>query len=166
VRAIRLNLAGASHYAQFGEPAWLALFDRAAARGWHIETHVDAGRAPEIARALARARAGVVFDHFASPGADIEATLDAARGLARDRLVWVKLSGAYRLAGHDPRALAARWLEVLGPDRIVWGSDWPWTRHEQGRDYARIRADLDRWVGAEAARAVLWDNAARLYGFD
>jgi len=78
----------------------------------------------------------------------------------------VGVSAPYRLArGSDPARLAVRWLEVLGSDRLVWGSDWPWTRHEAGRNYGELAASVDRWVAPEIAPAVLWDNPARLYRF-
>jgi predicted TIM-barrel fold metal-dependent hydrolase len=165
VRAVRLNLQSAGDYAAFGAAPWPSLFDRIAKLGWHVETFVEAGRAPELAAALGRTRIGLVFDHFANPGADAHASFEALRGLARDRSVYVKLSGPYRIGGADPRDLARRWIDALGADRVVWGSDWPWTRHEAGHDYARMRAELDAWIGAELAPAALWDNAARLYGF-
>lgn len=164
VRAVRLNLNSVRDFSPFGDAAWRALFARIAARGWHVETFVDAGRAPELAAMMARSQVDIVFDHFANPGHGVD-TYAALRDLARDRKVWVKLSGPYRLGGVDPRDSARRWIDTLGPDRLVWGSDWPWTLHEAGRDYARLLGDLDDWTGAELTPAVLWDNAARLYGF-
>jgi predicted TIM-barrel fold metal-dependent hydrolase len=165
VRAIRLNLQSLEDYAVFGREPWSALFGRIAALGWHVETFVEAGRAVQLAAALWAARVDIAFDHFANPADDIagDPTFRALADLARDREVWVKLSGPYRLAGHDAAALAQRWIGVLGADRLVWGSDWPWTRHEGANDYGRLRGELDRWVGAERAHAILWDNAARLY---
>jgi predicted TIM-barrel fold metal-dependent hydrolase len=111
----------------------------------------------------------VVFDHFGNPGTTAQAqdaTFAAASRLARSRPVWAKLSGHYRLGGADPVALAARWTEAVGVRQLVWGSDWPWTSFEREHNYGRLRDELDRWVGAERARAIVWDNAARLYGFD
>lgn len=166
VRGVRLNLQGAVDFAEYGTAPWLATYERIARRGWHVEVNTDAGRAPQLAHVLSRAPVDLVVDHFANPGDDADATFDALARVSRDRAVWVKLSGAYRLGGGDARALAQRWIATLGADRLVWGSDWPWTRHEGGRDYARLRSDLDQWVGADTARAVLWDNAARLYRFE
>ena len=166
VRAVRLNLQSVDDYAVFSAAPWPALFDRIAALGWHVETFVETGRAPELARALARTRIGIVFDHFANPAADAAPTLDALRTLARDRQVWVKLSGPYRTVHADSGGLARRLIDALGPDRVVWGSDWPWTRHEAARDYAALRDAIVNWVGSDRVDAVLWDNAARLYRFD
>jgi predicted TIM-barrel fold metal-dependent hydrolase len=169
VRAIRLNLQGMGDSGVFATAPWPALFARIAALGWHVEAFVEPGRAPELLRALEGTSMPVVFDHCANPGPDAQqaqATFAALAASARERATWVKLSGPYRLGGADPQALAQRAIEAVGADRIVWGSDWPWTRHEHGRDYAALRMELDRWVGAERSPAVLWDNPARLYRFN
>jgi predicted TIM-barrel fold metal-dependent hydrolase len=168
VRAIRLNLKSVADYAAYAAPGWRRLFERVHALGWHVEAYVDTGRLPEIAAALAQSPVAVVFDHFGNPGtsrAAQDATFAAAASLARTRPVWAKLSAPYRLGAADPVALAGRWTECVGEQRLVWGSDWPWTNHEDENSYGRLRDSLDHWVGAARARAIVWDNAARLYGF-
>ena len=141
----------------------------AAKLGWHAEVFVDAGLLPELIPVFEGTPIALVLDHFGNPGAGeraVEATLEAAARLARTRAVWCKLSAPYRLVqGLDPARLAARWLEVLGRDRLVWGSDWPWTRHEAGRNYGGAAASVDRWVPRATVPAVLWDNPAQLYRF-
>lgn len=168
IRALRLNLRGVADYSEYARDEWGALLVIAHALGWHVEVFVDPGRAPDVVPVLEPVPIPVVFDHFAAPGTDeamVDATFRAVEQLAATRPVWGKLSAPYRLRGGDPHAFAARWLDIVGPGRVVWGSDWPWTGHEDAGDYARLRAALDRWVGAERVAAVLWDNAARLYDF-
>ena len=165
VRAIRLNLRGAPEE-DLDLAAWKEALPRIARRGWHLELFTDRGCVPRVARALVDVPIRVVLDHFGHPDpSDVEATFAAVESLARSHEVWAKLSAPYRLEGLDARELAARWLEVVGPSRLVWGSDWPWTGHEAGRDYAELHAGVARWVGVPNARAVLGDNPARLYGF-
>ncbi len=169
IRAIRLNLKSAADYAPYASGAWKALYRCIHARGWHVEVHVDTGRLPEIVPAFAGTPVAVSFDHFGSPGPSAEsadATFVAVAALARDREVFAKLSGPYRLGGANPAALAARWLEAVGARHLVWGSDWPWTNHERENDYGRLRSMLEDWAPAALRPAILWDNAARLYGFD
>jgi len=168
VRAIRLNLRGVEDLARFHAPGWRALFARVHALGWHVETFLDPGALAHLAPAFAGTAVALVLDHFGSPPQDphrLDEFFGAARALADERVVWCKLAAPYRLGGLDAQALAARWLDTLGPGRLVWGSDWPWTQHERGRDYLRLRGSLDRWAGAANAPAILWDNAARLYAF-
>lgn len=168
VRAVRLNLAGIEDYRSYATPRWLDFYERVAGVGWHVEVFVDLGRLPEIEPAFSGTAIPVVFDHFGSAGAEarsLAATFDSVARLAATGPVWAKLSAPYRHAGAQPGQIARRWLDAVGPANLVWGSDWPWTGHEAGRDYARLRSDLDHWLDARVVRAVLWDNAARLYGF-
>ena len=169
VRGIRLNLRGASDLSSYTAERWRPLFDRVHALGWHVETFYDLGALPRLAALLDGSKVAVVLDHFGSPGETpeaVDATFDAAKALMAGREVWCKLSAPYRLGGGvDPARLAQRWIGLLGAPRLVWGSDWPWTQFERGMDYQRLREGLERWAGAASAPAILWDNAARLYGF-
>lgn len=168
VVAIRLNLRGVKDFTPYGGQEWRALYGRAAARAMHLECFMDAGRVPELVPLLRGVDMPVVFDHFANPGtneASFEATFDAVARLADERFVCCKLSGPYRLEGADRREIACRWLDVIGPDHLVWGSDWPWTSFEDRADYRRLLDDLRRWVPADRTQPILWDNAARLYRF-
>ena len=168
VRAIRLNLRGARDYREYAADAWRALFARLHSRGWHVECFVDTGRLAEIVPTFEGSNVAVVFDHFGAPGREpavIERTFAAVRRLAASRDVWCKFGAPYRLEGGDPKEHAARWLQAVGPSRIVWGSDWPWTGFEGDADYVTLRMRLAEWIDPALEPAVLWDNAARLYGF-
>lgn len=166
VRAIRLNLKGARDYSVFASAQWRALYGRVGEAGWHLEIHVDTGRLPEVEPAFEGISVPLVLDHFGSPGAEASPTFAAAGRLAASREVWCKLSAPYRLQGSEPRTLAARWLDAVGPRRLVWGSDWPGTAFEPTHDYQALRAALEGWLDRSHLRAVLWDNAALLYRFD
>lgn len=167
VRAVRLNLRGVQDLMAFRAPSWTRLFERLGARGWHVEAFVDSGRVPDLIAALDDAPVALVLDHFGNPGLTLDgvATFAAAARRARSRDVWCKLSAPYRLLAHDAKVLAWRWLDTLGPEKLVWGSDWPFTNYEAEADYARSRAALADWLDGESAARVLWDNAARLYDF-
>ena len=167
VRAVRWNLRGVADFAPFREAQWARLLDRLHARGWHLEAFVEAGRAPDLLAAVEDHAIALVLDHFGNPGATFGgvSTFAAAARRARDREVWVKLSAPYRLSAHDPATLATRWLDTVGPEHLVWGSDWPFTNHEAEGDYAWLRAALGKWLDGESVARVLWDNAARLYDF-
>ena len=87
----------------------------------------------------------------------------AARGLA------CKLSGLVTEAQPDwqpadLRAYVDVVLEAFGPDRVIWGSDWPVVERAGG--YARWRRATDELLGRlpEVSRAaILGRNAARMY---
>ena len=108
----------------------------------------------------------LVIDHMGKPEAVSagDATVRALAARARQAPVHVKLSGAYRLGGLDAGALARLWLGELGPQRLLWGSDWPCTNHEAQADYPALRHALDDWLDdAGAADAARVDNPHRLY---
>jgi len=164
VRGIRLNLAGVAH----DMAAWSAatpLWDALQALGWHLELHTDTGRLPEVLAQLPAALP-LVIDHMGKPETVSagDATVQALAARARQTPVHVKLSGAYRLGALDASALARLWLGELGPQRLLWGSDWPCTNHEAQANYPALRRALDAWLGdAAAANAALVDNPQRLY---
>jgi len=164
VRGIRLNLAGVSH----DMTAWSAasaLWDALLALGWHLELHTDTGRLPGVLAQLPAALP-LVVDHMGKPGAVSagDATVRALVARAQLAPVHIKLSGAYRLGGLDAGALARLCLAELGPQRLLWGSDWPCTNHEARADYPALRRALDDWLGdAAATTAALVTNPNHLY---
>ena len=147
--------------------------DRVRPFGWHLQFLIDCRNLPELAPALRATGLPLVFDHFGHlPASE---AMDA-RGFAsmldmiRDGSAWCKISGAYRIsqeaeaADCEPLALA---LAEAGPDRLVWGSDWPhpgFANPSPGPDVLLER--LFEWMGDDLAAAILSRNPARLYGFE
>ncbi|MGN5477154.1 amidohydrolase family protein [Cupriavidus basilensis] len=89
----------------------------------------------ELDAALGDCPAPVVLDHFGRPGAQgtSDAVFAVAEQVQQRRQVWVKLSAVYRLPpAMDWRALAGAWRRIVGRDRLLLGSDWPWTNHGVG----------------------------------
>jgi predicted TIM-barrel fold metal-dependent hydrolase len=59
-------------------------------------------------------------------------------------------------------------LEAYGPDRLLWGSDWPHTNTELDRitTYPKMLQSLAEWVpDAATRRRILQDTPMRLFGF-
>ena len=116
----------------------------------------------------------VVLDHFAKPQRVLRSdeTVQAVRNRRRaGGDTYITLSGAYRLGVDDSHAqkkfgtkLAALWRDELGRDRLLWGSDWPCTRHESKANYAALRDSLGRWLpDADDSGTALRLNPQRLY---
>ncbi len=165
VCAVRWNLLGHPDPVAAVQAHRAGWFDDLLRLGWHVEIHQDDGGLPAILAAIPAALP-VVLDHFGRPGAarsDDPTFTSAAR---RAGPTWVKLSAPYRNAGRDPGRLVATWRDLIGPSRLLWGSDWPWTNHESGRDYDTCLADLGRWMPDPHDRhEVLVANPARCYRF-
>ena len=173
VRGIRLNLMGATHDVQAIRdlPAnwWSALI----AAGLHIELHGDIGRIATLLP-LIPLHTTVVLDHFAKPHtvSPTDETVQAVRRRQQTGgITYITLSGAYRLGASNARLqtkfsaeLAAIWLNLLGRDFLLWGSDWPCTNFESDANYSHLRDMLENWLpDAEDKHAALHDNPQRLY---
>ena len=163
VRGIRLNLSGRAT----AIPEWsaaAALWDTLGALGWHVELHTDLGALPAVVAQLP-SHLPLVIDHMGKPDAvrrDDPSVATLVRRAATRRL-WVKLSGPYRLQGRDAGALAKLWLSELGSAALLWGSDWPFTNHEQEARYDVLHRALFDWLDEPIALQVLRDNPRALY---
>ena len=155
-----------------------ALGPRLARRGWHVEMWTDvAAHLEEVAALLRACPVPVVLDHMAHLRADRgpdDPALATVVRLAREEQVWITLSGAYRLAADRrprdaSRALASRVAHLLEevPERLLWGSDWPYVAAPNGSPTTDdLLAELDLWLpDPDLRHQVLVVNPARCYGF-
>lgn len=173
VRGIRLNFYGDDGWRRIETAPWHMLFQRIAALGWHVEVHTNNGDGATVLSALdaalGSAPAPVVLDHFGRPGqlGAADPIFDTARTVCERRPLWVKISAPYRLSRPDLWAtLTTRWAEIVGPDRLLWGSDWPWTNHEDPTRADEVRKAME-WLSRQPhlEEALRWRNASALYGF-
>ena len=98
------------------------------------------------------------------------------RALARDPRIHCKLSGLLTELSPEERrdplpalqGTLADLLDWFGPDRLIWGSDWPHPVSVKATpDEGRLLDQLARYAGDDATlRKILVDNPARLFGFD
>ena len=163
VRGIRLNLAGVDHNIPEwtrAERVWHTLHQL----GWHLEVHTDQGALPKVLAQLP-SDMPLVVDHMAKPreASASDATVQALVHRAQRVSTHIKLSGAYRLGGVGATELAQIWLHELGPQALLWGSDWPCTNHESLANYAQLFAALVTWVGEPHVDEVLSHNPQRLF---
>lgn len=185
VRGLRVNIASTGPVSIDTVKEAVATASASCERhGWHVQLFVPAAMIAPLAPMLRTLPVGTVFDHFGliAPDGDAEA-LRALLSLLETGNIWVKISGAYRIAENpnDPRiGPLARRLCAANPDRIVWGSDWPHTpkhdRREPDPDEELPFQDIDthnlldlvpRWLEDDRQVArVLVANPQRLYGFD
>jgi L-fuconolactonase len=115
----------------------------------------------------------VVIDHGAKPviaKGEFDDWAVVMREIAKDRRVYCKLSGLATEAKpnwqqRDLKPYADLLIDSFGPDRLMWGSDWP---------VVELAGGYDRWIEAtetylarlnEAERnAILGGTAAKFYG--
>lgn len=168
VRAIRFNTVSAAALPDFTALGWPPLLAGIAALGWHIEVTAHAAAWPCLLPSLLRTNLRICVDHWGWPGSDAEAEagwscLIEAR---RSADLWIKLSAPYRVATRDLDGRLSRLLDAGGPAHLVWGSDWPFLRHESATSYTHeLHAARHRLERTGAWRAVAGDNPRELYGW-
>ncbi|MER7692716.1 amidohydrolase family protein [Streptomyces sp. NPDC097610] len=91
----------------------------------------------------------MVVDHLGLPTAS---SLSYPGSAVLSRLptaqhVWVKAAAPYRSVPQAATATLRSLLGTGGGERMLWGSDWPWTRYEEGRLYSTTLA----WLTASSA---------------
>ena len=111
----------------------------------------------------------VVIDHGGKPeiaAGRLDPWREQMAALANQSAVHCKLSGLLTEAGDAPTVdavapYAAHLIEVFGPDRLMWGSDWP-VLNLVG-DYAAWRAMCAAWVPLDQQAALFGETARRFY---
>lgn len=163
---IRLNLVGAAIPDLEGD-AWKSLLESVRTLEWHVEVHIELTALPSVGQAVLDAGCPLVVDHFGRPGPDDAASWAWLLSAARTGYVWVKLSAAYRSwppsMAEKAAAAAADLLVAFGPERLLWGSDWPHTQHRELASFPSTLAALHAWVPDAAVRhTILVDSPRRL----
>ncbi|MCA0423752.1 MAG: amidohydrolase family protein [Proteobacteria bacterium] len=137
-----------------------------AALGMVLQIQAEGAQWAGMAAFLANPPGPVVIDHFGRtapghPSGGFETLMRAA--CQTDRL-WFKFSAPYRLTAGAANVCAEIILKTVGIDRIVWGSDWPHTQHEEHQSYSDMLGKLADWVtSARDRQTVLVDNPAKLF---
>jgi 2-pyrone-4,6-dicarboxylate lactonase len=138
--------------------------------GWQAHLWASAAQCAEILPRVAAMRVPLVIDHLAMPQGAADPAFDTLLGHFRDGNAWIKAT-LCRVprggSGYDVlRPLQDR-LVAANPDRVLWGSDWPYVRMEPAPDAGAMLDLFLDWLGdATLARRILVDNPARLFGFD
>ena len=171
---IRLNLMGKA-LPDFTEPQWQRLIGHVVDLGWHVELHRGVVDLPQVIHGLLPFGCKIVIDHFGRPDALSGVDHPAFQALLETGStgqVWVKVSAIYRLGGSNQQnmAFAQAALPLLarhfGLDRLVWGSDWPHTQHEQDVSFDTVVQQLQELGCADSVRrALLIEAPQALFGF-
>jgi predicted TIM-barrel fold metal-dependent hydrolase len=165
---IRIQMRNVKEPPDLNTPAWRTHLRNVADLGWHVHLHDDSARLPLYLDALEASGVKLVIDHFARPdaqkGLQCPGFQRALRSVETGR-TWVKLSASFRLASEQLRVEATEaWMRHAGPERLLWGSDWPFAAFESTMDYGQAVDSLTRLVpDAEVRRRIGCDTPLKLY---
>lgn len=175
VRAIRLLMVPGGVVPWADVPL---MAERVQAHGWHLNLQIDGRELPDRSAMLRGLPGRLVIDHLGMFGEPIEQDHLAVRALldlVEGGRTWVKLSAPYAggLSGSPPYTRVAPLAKALvraGPDRLVWGSNWPHpfttqVRHLPPEDDAMLLDLLHEWTDDEnILRSILVDAPEELFG--
>lgn len=171
---IRFNVFGKPNL-DFSSPQLQQYLHNVKELNWQIELYAESYRLPHILPFLLDAGVEVVVDHFGY--------INDHRGLeypgfqyllycAESGRVWVKISAWYRLSKSSTVAFklakeaAQKLLQHFGPHRLLYGSDWPHTEHENYSGVNGCRLIFDKLVDDLADReTILSTTPVELFGF-
>jgi predicted TIM-barrel fold metal-dependent hydrolase len=151
-----------------------ALFNLLADLDMFAQIQITGDQLVALQPLIARTATRILIDHCGRP--DVAGGIDQPGFQALLRLAdigrtVVKISGLQKFSQldypyDDARIFAREILRAFGPDRCVWGSDWPFLRASARMDYAPLLTLVQRLIpDPDARRRVLWTTPSRLFGF-
>lgn len=162
---VRLSPIGLKPLPNYDNFECRRLFRRVADLGMHIHIHIEGERLPEVLPLLERSGAQIVLDHLGriDPKTGVESAGFAAVVAAIERgSTWLKLSAPYRTGVLAP-SIVGELLRRVGSEKLLWGSDCPFTNFESRTTY---EASID-WLAscvpnAQDREKIFGRNALRL----
>jgi predicted TIM-barrel fold metal-dependent hydrolase len=148
-------------------PEYRKFFRRVRDLDWHVHINQTADKLASPIATLHAAGVKLVIDHFGHPqkgGVNCPGFQAVMRAIDQGR-TWVKLSAGYRLESPQVAQDCARALLAhAGPERLLWGSDWPFAAFEDRMRYEHAIASFTQWVPDPAVRRrISGETALRLY---
>jgi len=140
VRGFRWNLVRGASLPALDDPQVRNFLSSIYKRGMHIELHLESPRLAGYIGPLLDVGGTVVVDHFGLPSEPDPTNDPWIKAIAEQKNVsglYVKFSASYRTP-FATLSHAQAIQNLLLPDHIVWGSDWPHTQHESNVDYSRV----------------------------
>jgi predicted TIM-barrel fold metal-dependent hydrolase len=146
---------------------------RLAELGWHAQIWANCDRFVEAAPALLRMNIPLVLDHMGYFNAALGVAEQGFQSLLRllgSGRVWVKLTAirnSRRAPLYDDLRPFHEALVREAPDRLIWGSDWPYINmNDDPPDVGALVNLLDTWLDDDVSRMKIFvTNPASLYGF-
>ena len=167
VVGVRFQWRNVKNLPDISAPEYTKFFRRVRDLDWHVHINQTADKLAAPIATLQAAGVKLVIDHFGHPqkgGAACEGFQAVKRAVDKGR-TWIKLSAGYRFESPQVALDCAKALLAhAGPERLLWGSDWPFAAFEDSMTYEQAIASFKQWVpDANARRIISGETAFRLY---
>jgi predicted TIM-barrel fold metal-dependent hydrolase len=174
-RGVRLSPAADATGDWIKDQARMArILDRAAELKVPLCFWCGTGRLPDVARLIDRYRdtLDICIDHMADCPPDRPDELKKLLALAKFARVYVKISHLWSISREkkypyrDTHDQVKRLSDTFGPQRLMWGSDWPMVERDCGyaKAVALYRDEIGIWT-PEERRWILGGTALKLWPF-
>lgn len=169
VVGVRFNLNGKT-MPDIGSMKYDELFDCLRKLDWFIQVTAKEDEWLKIMPKLLHRNVKIVVDHFGKPERNIGINGDGFKAIieaTKTKNVWIKFSAPYRFGCAQASIYANELVEKVSKRRILWGSDYPFTRHDKGKHYKDFVDMLSIWFPDKTLREyAVYKNAVSLYKFD
>lgn len=167
VVGVRFQWRNVKNIPDITAPEYGKFFRRVRDLDWHVHINQTADKLAAPIATLQAAGVKLVIDHFGHPqrGGAACAGFQAIVRAIDNGNTWVKLSAGYRFESPQvAQDCATVLLAEAGPERLLWGSDWPFAAFEDSMRYEQAIAGFRQWVpDANARRIISGETAFRLY---
>lgn len=161
VRGVRWNLVRGAKIPDLDAPLTKNFFRKLGDRSLHLEIHLEGPRLAPLLPTLTDQGVDVVVDHFGLPSEPMpgnDPMIEAVSNLGDRSALYFKFAAHYRIP-FDVTPHADELMCMLPSDRVVWGSDWPHTQHENQIGYDEAWSHSLAWKQLSDSKA-----AQCLYG--
>ncbi len=164
---IRLQWRSTTELPDLRSPEYRSLFASVADLGWHVQLHDNGPRLPGAIVEIEQYGMPLVIDHYGRPSLERGtscAGFQASLAAIQRGNTWMKMSAGFRFGSDSFVAeLAAALLREAGPERLLWGSDWPFVDFESKVTYSDTIEQFERLVPDAAIRDRIHTSANALY---
>lgn len=164
---VRLQWRSTSELPDLRSEEYRALFTAVADLGWHVQLHDNGARLPGAIAEIEPYGMPLVIDHYGRPSVRDGVSckgFQAALAAIQRGTTWMKMSAGFRIG---PESLVSELAKVLlreaGPERLLWGSDWPFVDFEKDVTYAATIEQFERVVPDPDMRDRIHASARALY---
>ncbi len=163
IKGIRFNLID-KVLPNFNEEIFKELFSILCSLNWHLEIHANENDICTLFKDFKNNNLKIVLDHFARP-LKKEYSNEFISLLDSNLNFYVKVSANYRFKDYKIDSFIAVLLSTIGKDKLLWGSDCPFTKFEKVWKYEKSIDLLMKNKLTYNLTEIFDDNAKELFNW-